>query len=53
MSTALDIVDCDFEIIADPEKLNLQIHLIRGVLEIGLSMHTMVSLIIVGCEDGV
>ncbi len=46
------IVDCDFEKIADPENLNIQIHLIPGVVETGLFMHTMVSLIIVGYEDG-
>jgi ribose 5-phosphate isomerase A len=46
------IVDCRFEEIADPEKLNLQLHNIPGVVETGLFLKAMVSAVIAGYEDG-
>lgn len=46
------IADCKFNLIPDPEELNKQLHLIPGVVETGLFLHTMVHSIIIGHEDG-
>ena len=45
------IVDCDFGVITNPSELNTQLHAIPGVVETGLFPHTMVSKIVVGCND--
>ena len=46
------IADCRFNEISDPAQLNMQLHLIPGVVETGLFLHTIVSSVIVGREDG-
>ena len=45
------IVDCHFESIQDPAKLNSQLHLIAGVVETGLFVN-MKPMVIVGDTDG-
>lgn len=46
------IADCHFYPIADPAILNVQLHLIPGVVETGLFMNGMVKTIITGLESG-
>lgn len=46
------VVDCKFQQIADPAILNIQLHLIPGVVETGLLLNTMVSSVIVGYKNG-
>lgn len=46
------IADCFMQKITHPEALNVQLHLIPGVLETGLFINTMVHSVIVGCKDG-
>lgn len=46
------IADCKFDAIDYPESLNEKIHLIAGVVETGLFLHTMVHSVIIGYEDG-
>lgn len=46
------IADCNFYPIYDPSALNLQLHLIPGVVETGLFLHTMVHSVIIGYKDG-
>jgi ribose 5-phosphate isomerase A len=46
------IADCHFYPITDVEGLNSQLHMIPGVVETGLFLHTMVSAIVVGYESG-
>ena len=46
------IADCNFKLINDAERLNNQLHLIAGVGETGLFLHTMVHTIIIGHKDG-
>ncbi len=45
------IVDCKFDIIRDPSTLNIQLHLIAGVVETGLFAE-MAPILIVGYVDG-
>lgn len=45
------VVDCKFQQIADPAILNIQLHLIPGVVETGLLLNTMVTSIIVGYKN--
>jgi ribose 5-phosphate isomerase A len=46
------IIDCDFTSIASVAELNIQLHLIPGVVETGLFLYTMVAKVIIGKEDG-
>jgi ribose 5-phosphate isomerase A len=46
------IVDCAFTRIPDPEMLNIQLHLIPGVVETGLFISSMVHSVIVGYSNG-
>lgn len=46
------IADCNFYPIKDPATLNMQLHLIPGVVETGLFLHAMVHAVIVGYEKG-
>ena len=46
------IADCHRYPIDDPAGLNTQLHAIAGVVETGLFVHTMVSTVIVGFQDG-
>ena len=46
------IADCKFNLIDDAESLNEKLHLIAGVVETGLFLHSMVHSIIVGHPDG-
>src|SRR5579875_3541361 len=46
------ILDCAFKAIENPEQLNMQLHLIAGVVECGLFPAAMVNQVIVGYEDG-
>lgn len=46
------IADCKFNSIEDPDDLNKKIHLIAGVVETGLFLHTMVHSVIIGHADG-
>ena len=46
------IADCDFYPVTDPSALNMQLHMIPGVVETGLFLHSMVHSVIVGYEDG-
>lgn len=45
------ILDCHFETIADPKTLNLELHLIPGVVETGLFID-MVQTVLIGKSDG-
>jgi ribose 5-phosphate isomerase A len=46
------VADCHFYPITDPAILNVQLHLIPGVIETGLFMNAMVRTIITGLETG-
>jgi ribose 5-phosphate isomerase A len=46
------IADCKFDEIDNPAMLNKEIHLIAGVVETGLFLHTMVHSVIIGHPDG-
>ena len=46
------IADCHIYPITDPATLNTRLHLVPGVVETGLFLHTMVHSIIVGYENG-
>ena len=46
------IIDCHFEVIADPEDLDLRLQSVVGVLETGLFLG-LCDLLVVGTADGV
>jgi ribose 5-phosphate isomerase A len=46
------MVNCAFSRIPDPEMLNIQLHLIPGVVETGLFVSSMVHSVIVGYANG-
>lgn len=45
------IIDCNFELIENPEELNIKINILPGVVESGLFID-LADLVIVGKEDG-
>lgn len=45
------IIDCNFEVIEDPEELNTKINILPGVVESGLFVE-MADMVIVGKDDG-
>jgi ribose 5-phosphate isomerase A len=46
------VVDCRFGMIPDPAALNMQLHAIPGVVETGIFDKSIVSEVIIGCNDG-
>jgi len=46
------IVDCQFDKIPDPNKLDQQIKSIPGIVDTGLFSNTLVTAVMVGCGDG-
>ena len=46
------IIDCHFDAIRAPEELNMKLHLIPGVIETGLFLHTPFTRVIAGYADG-
>jgi ribose 5-phosphate isomerase A len=46
------VIDCGFELIADPAKLEAAIKTIPGVVETGLFLSRMVSTVMAGYENG-
>ena len=46
------IIDCSFSFITDVDLLNQRLHAIPGVVETGLFPFSMVSMVVIGAEDG-